>query len=229
MTDIVSKNLTHVLETIELITQKSGRPNNAVQLLAVSKKQSIDKIKAAFMAGQKAFGENYVQEALNKQAALADLAIEWHFIGAIQSNKAKYIAKNFDWAQSVDRFSVAQALNKYRPGNLPPLNTCIQINIDLEDSKAGINLAAVESLAQQIINLPRLTLRGLMVIPKKVIDITQQRNTFLKITELFNHLNKQGFHLDTLSMGMSGDLIPAIQAGSTMVRIGTAIFGERQS
>jgi len=228
MPDTISDRLKLVLTTIKITAKKSGRLNNNIQLLAVSKKQSIEKIKTAFNAGQKAFGENYLQEALEKQAKLKDLPIEWHFIGSIQSRKAKSIAHNFDWAQSIDRLAVAEALNKHRPKDMQPLNICIQVNIDSESTKSGLNPNEVIKLANEIKKLPRLKLRGLMAIPKKLIDPAEQYKTFLKVAQLQELLTQQDHEIDTLSMGMSADLIPAIEAGSTMIRVGTAIFGERK-
>lgn len=193
-----------------------------VSLLAVSKKQSADKIREAFLLGQRQFGENYVQEALQKKALLSDLPIEWHFIGSIQSNKTKLIAEQFNWVHSVNRFSIAQRLNHQRPSHLPPLNICLEVNIDLSPTKSGVLPDCVFALAEQIRSLKNVTLRGLMVIPdKNTID------AFKKTAQLQQELIHHGFSLDTLSMGMSDDFKLAIAKGSTMVRIGTAIFGER--
>lgn len=227
MPRLTPKRLQLVLDTITLAERKAGRPAGSVKLLAVSKKQGVDKIRAAFEAGQSTFAENYVQEALEKQKQLGDLAIEWHFIGNIQSNKAKLIARHFDWVQSINSISIATLLSKHRPSSLPPLNICIEVNIDHEPSKSGINPAEVKPLVSAIMQLPQLKLRGLMVIPKQTISPENQRTAFQTATTLYETLIQEGFTLDTLSMGMSGDLVSAIQAGSTMVRIGTAIFGPR--
>ena len=200
---------------------KKHIPNN-ITLIAVSKKQSAEKIREAFNAGQKQFGENYLQEALDKQKQLADLDIEWHFIGTIQANKTKLIAQHFSWVQSVDRLVIAKRLNDQRPAHLPLLNVCIEININAEKTKSGVLPKDIFELAEQITKLKRLKLRGLMIIPEKTdLDV------FRKAAVLQKQMNQTGFELDTLSMGMSADFEKAIVAGSTMVRIGTAIFGKR--
>lgn len=201
--------------------KKHHRTPNSVTLLAVSKNQSIEKIHNVFDLGQTRFAENYVQEAIEKQNALSDLAIEWHFIGTIQSNKTKLIATHFDWVHSVNRFDIAQRLNNARDEK-NPLNICIEVNIDDETTKSGVSSQDVFSLAEKIKSLPNLRLRGLMVIPQK-----NHVDAFKKTAALQQELIRSGFLLDTLSMGMSADFEAAIAAGSTMVRIGTAIFGER--
>ena len=204
--------------------QKSGH----VTLLAVSKGQSAMSIKEAYEAGLRDFGENYWQEAENKIRALSALPIRWHFIGPIQGNKAKKIAQKCTWVHSVSRHAIAHKLSEARPDSLPPLNICLQINFDKEESKAGVSPDEVEKLAFAVQAMPRLRLRGLMVIPKKQTSEKQQYLSFLRLTKLLEDLNaKQNLSLDTLSMGMSDDLKAAICAGSTMVRIGRAIFGER--
>lgn len=200
-----------------------------VTLCAVSKAQSATAIRAAYDAGQTVFGENYLQEALQKQAELKDCAIAWHFIGPIQSNKTQPIARHFDWVHSVDRLKIAHRLSDARPSDLPPLNICLQVNISEEASKSGASGQELLELALNIKQLPRLQLRGLMAIPAPCSDFEQQRDQFRQVRALFNHLNSHGLQLDTLSIGMSGDFAAAIAEGATLVRIGTAIFGARTS
>lgn len=206
---------------IHAAEKKSHRAANSVTLLAVSKNQSIEKIRETYLAGQTRFAENYVQEAIEKQSALSDLIIEWHFIGTIQSNKTKLIATHFDWVHSVNRFDIAKRLNDARDAKRP-LNICIEVNIDDEATKSGAKSQDVFWLAEKIKSLPNLRLRGLMVIPQK-----NHVDAFKKTSALQQELIRRGFLLDTLSMGMSADFEAAIAAGSTIVRIGTAIFGER--
>lgn len=196
-------------------------------LLAVSKTRSADEIRAVWQAGCRDFGENYLQEALPKQEALRDLAITWHFIGPLQSNKTRPAAEHFDWVHSIDRLKLAQRLNDQRPPTLPPLNVCIQVNIDDEASKSGIAPVDLNALAHAITALPRLRLRGLMCIPHPWDDEAAQRRPLAALRTLFEQLRADGLALDTLSMGMSDDLDPAITEGSTLVRIGTALFGQR--
>lgn len=204
--------------------KKYSRPAHSVALLAVSKKQSVEKIRAAYDAGQRMFGENYLQEALEKMTALADLDIEWHFIGPMQSNKTRKIAEHFHWVQSVDSFKLAQRLNDQRPSHLPPLNICLEINISGEASKSGVAPDEAAALAAACRTLPMIKLRGLMTIPARDAS---PRAAFHTMQSLWQQLNADGFQLDTLSMGMSADFEAAIAEGSTMVRIGSAIFGER--
>jgi hypothetical protein len=198
-----------------------------VQLLAVSKTRPAEDIRAALQAGQTRFGESYLQDALPKIEALDGEAIEWHFIGPIQSNKTRDIARHFAWVHSVDRLKIARRLSEQRPDNLPPLNICLQINISGEVSKSGVVPQDAGSLAQAIAELPRLRLRGLMAIPAAVADEAQQRIPFSRMRKLYESLNHHGLHLDTLSMGMSNDFEVAIEEGATIVRIGSAIFGPR--
>lgn len=198
-----------------------------VTLCAVSKAQPATAIRAAYDAGQTVFGENYLQEALQKQAELDDCAIAWHFIGPIQSNKTQPIARHFDWVHSVDRLKIAQRLSDARPSDLPPLNICLQVNISEEASKSGASGQELLELALNIKQLPHLQLRGLMAIPAPCSDFEQQRDQFRQVRALFEHLNSHGLQLDTLSIGMSGDFAAAIAEGATLVRIGTAIFGAR--
>ena len=198
-----------------------------VTLLAVSKAQSAEKLREAYEAGQAKFGENYLQEALNKQAELADLNIEWHFIGPIQSNKTQPIAQHFSWVHGVDRMKIAQRLNDARPDDLPPLQICLQVNISGEASKSGVAPNALLELVKAVSALPKLTLRGLMTIPEPTNDAALQHRQFQQMRELLQNLSKEGYALDTLSMGMSNDYQIAIQEGATMVRVGSAIFGAR--
>lgn len=226
---IISQNLQAVSQHILETAQKNARKN--VKLLAVSKTCSPDAVLEAARAGQFAFGENYEQEGVEKIKTLRekapDLPLEWHFIGPIQSNKTKRIATYFDWVHSVDREKIARRLSEQRPTFLPPLNVCLQVNISGEDSKSGISPSDVFHLAQTIVALPNIKLRGLMAIPKEETDPNKQREPFSKMKQLFDNLCQKGFDLDTLSMGMSADMDAAISEGSTLVRIGTAIFGAR--
>ncbi len=228
MTDI-KKRLISIKNTIHIAEDAAQKPPHSVSLLAVSKTWPAEELRQANQAGQRFFGENYLQEALKKIHALADLDIEWHFIGPIQSNKTKEIASHFEWVQSLDRAKIAQRLAKQRPENLPDLNVCIQVNIDNESSKSGITPTELSSFANEINQIDRLVLRGLMIIPTKTEDEAQQRLAFKKARELFEQLAKQYPSVDTLSMGMSTDMILAIEEGSTMVRIGTALFGQRKN
>jgi pyridoxal phosphate enzyme (YggS family) len=203
------------------------RTPGTVKLLAVSKWQGIDKIQQAYQAGLSAFGESYLQEAETKIKALSSLSIEWHFIGPIQSNKTKKIACNFSWVHSVCRKKIADQLHEFRPISSPPLNICLQVNLDVK-KEAGVMPEALLDLAAYVLTLPRLRLRGLMVIPSQFNHEEEQYREFLKVNAMLTNLNdKLGLTLDTLSMGMSDDIQAAIRAGSTMVRIGRAIFGER--
>ncbi len=207
---------------------QSGRRSEKVKLLAVSKTFTANVLRSAYQAGQHCFAESYVQEALDKMAALQDLTIEWHFIGPIQSNKTRAIAEHFTWAHSVDRLKIAERLSEQRPANMPHLQICLQVNISNEASKAGVATNEAKELAQAITMLPNLKLRGLMAIPAPGDDIVVQRAGFAQLRQLRDQLNQQGLQLDTLSMGMSHDFMAAIAEGATMVRIGTSIFGDRQ-
>jgi pyridoxal phosphate enzyme (YggS family) len=208
---------------------QSGRAPASVALLAVSKLQPAQAVREALAAGQRAYGENYVQEALDKQAALADLrsVLEWHLIGPLQSNKTRAVAEAFDWVHSVDRLKIAQRLSEQRPAGLPPLNICLQINISGETSKSGLPPHEVADVARAVAALPRLRLRGLMAIPEPAQGFAAQRAPHRALRTLFQALVAQGLALDTLSMGMSDDLEAAVAEGSTLVRVGTAIFGAR--
>lgn len=223
---IISDSLQVIRANIVNAKQQAKRQDN-VKLLAVSKAQSAEKLREAYNAGQTAFGENYVQEAIDKQALLEDCNIEWHFIGPIQSNKTQLIAQHFNWVHSVDRLKIAQRLSSARSDQQPTLNICIQINSSNEDSKSGIQILALEDLAREVNQLPHIKLRGLMAIPAPTQDIGLQHKQFKVIKEAFNRLLEAGFDLDTLSIGMSDDYMAAIEEGATIVRIGSAIFGER--
>jgi pyridoxal phosphate enzyme (YggS family) len=224
----IADRIIQVTQRINKATAAYHRSQGEVQLLAVSKGRSSEEIKQAYAAGLSDFGESYLQEALIKIKTLTTLPICWHFIGPIQSNKSHSIANNFSWVHSVCRHKIAQQLNDARPTSMARLNICLQINFDDEDTKAGIEPHNAAELASSILQLPRLHLRGLMVIPKPQTDEQQQYLSFLRLTQLLHALNQQlNLSMDTLSMGMSNDLQAAIRAGSTMVRIGTAIFGDR--
>ena len=214
--------------TIHTFEKKYHRVKNSVSLLAVSKKQTVEKIAAIAAQGQKFFGENYVQDALPKIRALKNLDLEWHFIGHIQSNKTAEIAEHFSWVHTVDRLKIAERLNAQRPASLPPLQICIQVNINEEESKGGISLVALPTLAKAISVLPHLKLRGLMAIPKNSDDVSEQRKNFHILAEAKKDLESRGILLDTLSMGMSGDFEAAIAEGATIIRLGSVIFGERK-
>lgn len=225
--DSIAQRLDSVRARITQAEQQAGRSPGAVQLLAVSKTRPIEDLRAALAAGQRCFGENYLQDALPKIAALADEAIEWHFIGPIQSNKTREIAGHFDWVHSVDRLKIARRLSEQRPADRPPLNLCLQVNTSGETSKSGVMPDQVAGLARAIAELPHLRLRGLMTIPAPAAEFEQQRKPFRRLHQLFEQLNADGLALDTLSMGMTNDMEAAIAEGSTIVRIGTAIFGAR--
>ncbi|EOY2076303.1 YggS family pyridoxal phosphate-dependent enzyme [Vibrio alginolyticus] len=227
----IQQNIEHITSQIRYDEQKCGRTPESVQLLAVSKTKPVEAILEAYQAGQTAFGENYVQEGVSKFQHFAehypDNRIEWHFIGPIQSNKSRLVAEHFDWVHTIDRTKIAQRLNDQRPSELKPLQVLIQVNTSGEASKSGVTEAEVFELAELISRLPNLTLRGLMSIPANVSDYESQLREFQKLATLKQTLEAQFPEIDTLSMGMSGDMTAAIEAGSTMVRIGTAIFGAR--
>ena len=225
----VADNLGQVQRRIATACVSAGRPVQAVTLLAVSKTFGAASVREAFAAGQRAFGENYVQEALDKLAALADLRaqIEWHLIGPLQSNKTRPVAAAFDWVHSVDRLKIAQRLSQQRPAELPPLQLCLQVNLSSEASKSGLAPDEVSAVAQAVAALPRLRLRGLMAIPEPADDEAARRAPHRALRELLAALNAQGLALDTLSMGMSADLEAAVAEGATLLRVGTAIFGGR--
>ncbi|MDD1003893.1 YggS family pyridoxal phosphate-dependent enzyme [Pseudomonas sp. TNT2022 ID642] len=220
----IADNILQVGSRIQTATQAAHRPENSVQLLAVSKTKPAEALREAYAAGLRDFGENYLQEALGKQLELADLPLIWHFIGPIQSNKTRAIAEHFDWVHSVDRLKIAQRLSEQRPAELPPLNICIQVNVSGEASKSGCTPDDLPALAAAISALPRLKLRGLMAIPEPTDDRAEQDAAFAAVQKLQASLD---LPLDTLSMGMSHDLESAIAQGATWVRIGTALFGAR--
>ena len=223
----IAENLQRVRNRIAQAAAACGRDAGGVTLLAVSKTFLADDVRAAYAAGQVAFGENYIQEGVEKIAALADLPLEWHCIGPIQSNKTRLVAEHFDWVHSVDRLKIAQRLSEQRPADKAPLQVCIQVNIDGGATKAGVAPADALELAQAIRTMPRLRLRGLMTIPEPSEDFAAACAVHAQARDLFDALNVQGMALDTLSMGMTSDLEAAVQSGSTMVRVGTAIFGKR--
>ena len=223
----IEKKLKETNTRIGQAAQQYGRSSSDIQLLAVSKTQPAESLRIAYSLGQSAFGENYLQEAIDKIEALKDCQITWHFIGGIQSNKTKTIAENFDWVHSVDRLKIARRLSDARPSYLPPLNICLQINVSNEDSKSGINLTELTDLANQASLLPNIKLRGLMTLPAASNDFDEQRANFAAIAKAFQQLKQEGLDVDTLSMGMSNDLEAAIAEGATIVRIGSAIFGPR--
>lgn len=228
----IAVNLANIHQQIQQVSQYNQRAENSVKLLAVSKTKPIAMIEQAIVAGQRLFGENYVQEGVEKIQHFANLPVgaelEWHFIGALQSNKTRVVASHFDWVQTLDRLKIAERLSEQRPAELGALNVLIQINISDEASKAGILPAEMMAFAQKINALPNLTLRGLMAIPKPESDPVRQRRVFAQMHQLFLQLQGVFEGVDTLSMGMSDDLDSAIVCGSTMVRIGTAIFGSRE-
>lgn len=225
----ISHRLQQICREIALYEQEFDRPAGSVQLLAVSKTRPYTDLLEAWENGQTCFAENYIQEALEKISKLRSLPIQWHFIGPIQSNKTRAIAENFDWVHSIDRLKVAQRLNDQRPVDKPPLQVLIQVNSSAEDSKSGCQFAELESLAIAISKLPRLQLRGLMTIPAASDRFEQQRKPLRKLRHALSELNQSSFTLDTLSMGMSNDMRAAIAEGATIVRIGTALFGERKT
>jgi len=227
---LIPQNLQAITSTIVAAAQDVGRAPQSVQLLAVSKTFGPDAVLEAVQAGQRAFGENYLQEALDKIAALKAAgapALEWHFIGPIQSNKTRPIAEHFDWVHTVEREKIAQRLSEQRPAGMAPLQICLQVNISGEASKSGVAPAELAQLAHKVAALPNLTLRGLMAIPEPAEDFAQQRAAFAQLRVLYQQLRADGLALDTLSMGMSADLRAAIAEGATIVRVGSAIFGSR--
>ena len=229
MTENLTLSLQAIQQRLRQAEQAAQRPAHSVQLLAVSKTVSADRVRQAFAAGQTAFGENYVQEWLEKQQTLADLAIEWHFIGPLQSNKTRHVAELASWIHSVDRLKIAQRLSEQRPSTLPPLNVCLQVNVSGEASKSGVDPEQALALAQAIAALPKLRLRGLLCIPEAAADEAALAAQFRCLQQLFVELQQHGLTFDTLSMGMSADIELAVAQGATMVRVGSALFGARPS
>jgi pyridoxal phosphate enzyme (YggS family) len=224
----VASRLQAVKARIARVAQSVDRQPDEITLLVASKTHPAERVREAWLAGQTIFGENYLQEALAKMPALADLQIEWHFIGPIQSNKTKRIAENFSWVHSVDRVKIADRLAKDRSESLPPLQICLQVNVSGEASKSGVAPEELAHLAAHVVRLPRLKFRGLMAVPELTTATALQRSQFHMLWELFDRLKRGGYELDTLSMGMSEDMDIAIAEGATMVRVGTAIFGPRR-
>ncbi len=223
----IAANLQAVRQRVDAAAKAARRAPEEVALLAVSKTWPAASVAEAAHAGQRMFGENYVQESIAKIAELRAAGLEWHFIGPLQSNKTRAVAADFDWVHSVDRLKLAERLSEQRPDDLPPLNVCIQVNVSGEESKSGVAPDEVRGLADRIAVLPRLRLRGLMAIPEPTRDEALLRSRFATLRRLRDELNDSGFAIDTLSMGMSDDLELAIAEGATMVRVGTAIFGAR--
>lgn len=224
----IADRLQAVRVRIAEAARQCGRDPQTIQLLAASKTNPPESLRAAWEAGQTVFGENYLQEGQVKIKALADLPIEWHFIGPIQSNKTKPIAENFAWVHGIDREKIAKRLSDARPATLPPLQVCVQVNVSGEITKSGVDPEKAAELAAYVRELPRLQLRGLMAVPELTAVTALQREQFQQLREVFEQLQQKGFELDTLSMGMSEDLENAVSEGATMVRIGTAIFGPRR-
>ncbi len=223
----VTENLLKIRDLLAFCATEAGRPADAVRLLAVSKSQPLEKLFEAARAGQRDFGENVVQEALAKFEETASLDVTWHFIGHLQTNKTRAVAEHFDWVHSIDRLKTAHRLSSQRPDGREPINVCLQVNIDGEDGKSGATVEALPELAHAVAELPNLHLRGLMCLPAVRDDFEAQREPFARLREQLEALNSEGLELDTLSMGMSGDYRAAIHEGATIVRVGTAIFGQR--
>jgi pyridoxal phosphate enzyme (YggS family) len=224
----IAHSISNVRDNIQRFEKAYGRRSGSVELLAVSKRKPVSAISEAIQAGQQLFGENYVDEGVEKISSLSRQSIQWHYIGAIQSRKTSMIAQHFDWAHGVDRAKIASRLSDQRPANLPPLNICLQVNLDNEPGKAGVELEQVPELAAHCATLSGICLKGLMAIPMQRTDFDQQRDVFSKLRRCQQALSEQFTTMTTLSMGMSGDMEAAIAEGSTLVRIGTAIFGARE-
>lgn len=225
----IQTNIKMVLQRIEQAASACSRDASEIRLLAVSKTFPAEQVRQAYQAGLHRFGENYVNEALEKIQELAGLDIEWHFIGPMQSNKTRHVAEYFDWVQGVSSEKIAARLSRQRPEALPPLNVCIQVNISQEENKSGLLPDQTLSLANFIIDLPQLKLRGIMGIPEKTSNPEKQLQAFNKLAAIYRQMQISGIDMDTLSMGMTGDMEAAINAGSTMIRIGTAVFGKRKN
>ena len=226
----IKKNITEIKKNILNLELRSNRKKNSVTLMAVSKTKTSEDIREAYEAGQKDFGENYLQESIDKIQDLSDLDIIWHYIGKIQSNKSKLIAENYNWIHSVDKISTLKKISDYRKNfnNKNKINVCIQVNIDNEETKSGINLQSLENFIKETYDFDGVNIRGIMAIPMYTETYESQYKTFIRIKNIFDNLVNKGYKLDTLSIGMSSDYDAAIAAGSTLVRIGTSIFGERQ-
>jgi hypothetical protein len=225
----LTRHVNHVRSRIRSAAIAAGRDPGSVILVAVTKAKTAEAVRLAATAGVTDFGENYLQEALAKMDSLADLRLQWHFIGGIQSNKTRAIAERFDWVHSLDRLSIARRLSEQRPFHAPPLNVCIQVALVPEPTKGGVAPDALQELATAVAGLPRIKLRGLMCVPPPQPDSAAERAVFARLKVLLEDLNAGGLKLDTLSMGMSGDFESAIAEGATLVRIGTALFGARQA
>ena len=223
----VTENLALIKDLLAAAATEAKRDPNTVKLLAVSKKQPVERILAAAALGQRDFGENIVQEALDKIRATAETGLTWHFIGHLQSNKTRLVAENFDWVHTIDKPKIARRLSDQRPEELGPLNVCLQVNVDAEPGKSGVSVDGLAELATACADLPRLRLRGLMCLPAIREGFAAQREPFATLRKLADELREQGYPLDTLSMGMSADYRAAIFEGATIVRIGTALFGKR--
>ena len=223
----VTENLRKIRDLLHVAAIEANRDPAGVRLLAVSKKQPLEKIREAYAAGQREFGENFVQEGVEKIAAMDKKDITWHFIGHLQSNKTRVVAENFDWVHTIDKLKTARRLSEQRPDGLPPLNVCLQVNVDDEESKSGVTPEALPDLAAACAKLPNIRLRGLMCVPAIREEPDAQRMPFAALRELAEKLRTDGVDTDTLSMGMTADFRAAILEGATIVRIGTALFGER--
>ena len=224
----VTENYRKIQDLLAKAAAEAGRPADQIRLLAVSKTKPVEAILEAAAAGQRDFGENFVQEGLQKIENCGRDDLVWHFIGHLQSNKTRPVAEHFDWIHTVDRLKIARRLSEQRPPLAPPLNVCIEVNVDAEPSKSGVSPEALPALARDVAALPRLKLRGLMCLPAIREGFDEQRRPFAALRRLLESLNEEGMALDTLSMGMSADYAAAIQEGATIVRVGTAIFGARE-
>ena len=224
----IAQSLEEIRNRVTILERQYARPPGSVKVIAVSKTKPPEAVRAAAEAGQRDFGENHLQDSLSKLDALADLDLVWHFIGPVQSNKTRIIAERFDWVHSIDRAKIARRLSEQRPDDRPPLEVCIQVNVSGETSKSGAAPGEVEELVRLVGDLPRLRLRGLMTLPRPSDDLAEQRRPFRELRTALEALNTHGFHLDTLSMGMTNDMEAAIAEGATLIRIGTAIFDARE-
>lgn len=224
----IAQSLEKIRNRVTVLERRYGRPEGSVRVLAVSKTKPPEAVREAAAAGQRDFGENHLQDALTKLEPLAELDLVWHFIGPVQSNKTRTIAARFDWVHSIEREKIARRLSEQRPAELPPLEVCLQVNVSGESTKSGVDPDQVQRLAEAVAAMPGLRLRGLMTLPRPCDDLAEQRRPFALLRGMQEKLNDRGFALDTLSMGMTGDMEAAIAEGATIVRIGTAIFGARE-